>query len=596
MKRSELMLSTIFLIVLFSNLVLAGGVGYVVKNNNFVDKGFVESLNGMGFNVDIITDNEIPTADFSSYNLIFVGKGKLMNVRNIPMDMPIVTTNYYHGEEFGFTDRDGISRRAANKEMRVIEKDSSEMFEVYDDSVFKLGSVNVPYFYLSMKNKADGITGVATVYRKTNPIGEVVAYKEDSYSKKCFFGIVETDFWTEETERLFINCVNFAAGGRIHDVKIDEEHSSSVNGIRIKDLESDEFLLNGTARLNCSNSYMVDYKIINDGNYVEIVELNGSLGNFSWGSIKNNFRPGESTTESKILDIDELIESGIFDLEITATISGSEDETPGNNFRSREVEIVCELTAPEEDECVIDTDCSAGFECTNNMCVVIGNETGMNQTLIHDVKIDESLTNAVNSIRIKNESGEFLLDEISELMCGKYTVSYRTLNVGNFTENITLFGMLGNFNWSSSRENLSAGDSTTAGSKTITINNETFSNGNYNLTIMAAIDGAEDAVPQDNVKMREVKILCNGLPSENGNGNQTEEDECVIDTDCSTGFECTNNICVEIAEPTGSWFCADDETTRDDCLSLSSGKGTRCYLNAEKSTWDFCSSGWVEQS
>ena len=147
MKRSELMLSTIFLIVLFSNLVLASGVGYVVKNNNFVDKGFVESLNGMGFNVDIITDNEIPTADFSSYNLIFVGKGKLMNVRNIPIDMPIVTTNYYHGEEFGFTDRDGISRRAANKEMRVVEKDSSEMFEVYDDSVFKLGSVNVPYFY-----------------------------------------------------------------------------------------------------------------------------------------------------------------------------------------------------------------------------------------------------------------------------------------------------------------------------------------------------------------------------------------------------------------------------------------------------------------
>lgn len=37
--------------------------------------------------------------------------------------------------------------------------------------------------------------------------------------------------------------------------------------------------------------------------------------------------------------------------------------------------------------------------------------------------------------------------------------------------------------------------------------------------------------------------------------------------------------------------CNSDDSLRE-CISLSGGKHTRCYLNEEKTSWDYCSSGW----
>lgn len=43
------------------------------------------------------------------------------------------------------------------------------------------------------------------------------------------------------------------------------------------------------------------------------------------------------------------------------------------------------------------------------------------------------------------------------------------------------------------------------------------------------------------------------------------------------------------------YYC-DAEHSIMTCDSLSGGAGTRCYLNAEKTSWDYCSSGWVDVS
>src|SRR3989344_2502263 len=431
-------------------------IAYVVKNSHYVDENFVGILENDDANqVNIIEDKEIPMTDFSEYDLIFIGKGKIRNINSINMNKPIISINSFHGRDLGFTDRDGVSRYVSNSVLKILK--GEEEFKIYNKPSRMLGVVGVSAYYLANNNVMDGVIGVAKISDEMINPGSVIAYKDNSNSNRCFFGIVETKYWTEDAGVLFEECFNHVMGN----------------------------------------------------------------------------------------------------------------------------------VPEEEPECVINDDCSTGFECVESMCVEIENGTGMNQTQIHDVKIDESLTNAVNGIRIKNESGEFLLNEISELKCGKYTISYRTLNVGNFTENVNFFGNLGNFNWSSLKENLSSGGSTTTGSKTITIDNSTFELGNYNLTIRATIVGAEDAVPQDNIKMREVNVICNQI------GNNTEEPECVINDDCSTGFECVESMCVEVNNnPSSGWLCEDDGLIRDDCLSFSSGKMTRCYLNTEKTSWDFCSSGW----
>lgn len=38
-----------------------------------------------------------------------------------------------------------------------------------------------------------------------------------------------------------------------------------------------------------------------------------------------------------------------------------------------------------------------------------------------------------------------------------------------------------------------------------------------------------------------------------------------------------------------SFYCQAEESIRE-CISI--GGTTRCYLNEEKSKWDYCSSGW----
>lgn len=41
------------------------------------------------------------------------------------------------------------------------------------------------------------------------------------------------------------------------------------------------------------------------------------------------------------------------------------------------------------------------------------------------------------------------------------------------------------------------------------------------------------------------------------------------------------------------YYC-EAESSIIECSSLSGGSHTRCYLNEEKSSWDYCKSGWIE--
>jgi len=46
-------------------------------------------------------------------------------------------------------------------------------------------------------------------------------------------------------------------------------------------------------------------------------------------------------------------------------------------------------------------------------------------------------------------------------------------------------------------------------------------------------------------------------------------------------------------QPDMTHYCEAEETKRF-CFELSDGAGTRCYLNQEKTSWDYCKTGWKE--
>ncbi|GAG54576.1 unnamed protein product [marine sediment metagenome] len=45
---------------------------------------------------------------------------------------------------------------------------------------------------------------------------------------------------------------------------------------------------------------------------------------------------------------------------------------------------------------------------------------------------------------------------------------------------------------------------------------------------------------------------------------------------------------------TPKYYCEAESSIMECPGDLSGGLGTRCYLNVEKNSWDYCKSGWIE--
>ncbi|MFH1585139.1 MAG: DUF4215 domain-containing protein [archaeon] len=559
MKRGYLLL---ILVILSCNLVLANGyiasgkVAYVTKSGK-VDQGFANAFIEMGLSIDLIKPKEIYTTDFSKYNFIFIGDERIRNAGDIPVDLfPSVIANKYHGEEFELTNAGGVSQLGSNTALDV--KADYEVVQVYTKSTYKTGGLSIPYYYLNPTYENPIMQTVATTNVGYDvELGDVIAYSADNQGpNKCFFGIIKTKFWTEETKEMFKDCVGFAMQGSpiyfVHDVAIDETYTNSVNGVRIKDVATGEYLLGSVSQLECDKEYKIDFKTLNNGDFSEDIDFLGVIDGFNWTSKKTGLGPGESTTTgSKTLTID--FDPGFYTIDIFAEII--DDANPLDNSASRDIEVICSPVIIEpfcgdnicnaEETCeTCQGDCGVcepvcgDYECNGDetcstcemdcgVCEPIcGNEVveygeecddgnlingdGCNdycivEAMIHDVGIIGDYTNSVNGIRIKNVlTGEYLLDTVSRLECNKsYKIDYKTMNLGNYVEDVDFLGIVNGYNWTSSKENLTVGGYTTAGSKTLTID---FDPGFYAINIFAEI--MDDANPLDNSASRDIEVFC----------------------------------------------------------------------------------------
>jgi hypothetical protein len=325
-------------LILLTSFISASDIAYVMKNKP--NQGFLDVFDELGLSVDLIKSKEISSTDFSGYNFVFIGEGKLKNIDEIPVEeMPSVITNKRYGKEFGLLDKGKISKLAANSPLKV---ENGEDVEVYEKSRFKKIAIGIPYLYLPEKFKNENMqTVVTTSTRYKRELGDVISYST-SGPEKCFFGITKTKYWTPEAKGLFKECVMFAlgsGGARSHDIAIVEDYTNSVNGIRIKDDETKEYLLDEIPQLECEKKYVISYKTINNGDYSEDIEFTGTFGEYIWTASKSDLASGSYTTSgSKTITIEE--EPGIYTIDILAEIQDY-DINPLDNSRSRNVEVVC---------------------------------------------------------------------------------------------------------------------------------------------------------------------------------------------------------------------------------------------------------------
>jgi len=218
MRAKEAILAVFFLILLSSVLVSAAGdVAYLYKKSYKIDQNIIDIFESLGLTVDLIQEEAQPS-NYNSYRFLFVGDENFK--KNIPVNnYPSIVSSYYHADTWGLTDNEGVSQLGATHPLSVLV--DGHTFQVYTEAMDQ-SRVAIPYYYLDKENKALAMEQVAGTETTSSgyKFGDVISYAypnsvmmngKTQQGKLCFYGIIESDFWTQNAKDLFEDCVEFVA-------------------------------------------------------------------------------------------------------------------------------------------------------------------------------------------------------------------------------------------------------------------------------------------------------------------------------------------------------------------------------------------------
>ncbi|MEK6800549.1 MAG: hypothetical protein AABY05_01320, partial [Nanoarchaeota archaeon] len=240
--------------------------------------------------------------------------------------------------------------------------------------------------------------------------------------KMCFYGIVESDYWTPQGKALFNECLGFATsqcnvdadcpadsftGNRFcqdndvyqnkldyscvstnavkqclssnNSVKIEEcpfgcsngvclggrhdvgfiDFSGSFNGIKIETENGTDILQ--TDNLLCNSKYQISLTMKNKGDHVENVTFNGSVDGIS--IVHNdvrNFVVNDTALRTRTINFS--LPEGDYQIRLNALLDG--DDNPSDNQVTRGVFVSCPFI-----NCRNDNDCNDMNQTTQDICV-----------------------------------------------------------------------------------------------------------------------------------------------------------------------------------------------------------------------------------
>ncbi|MAG27356.1 hypothetical protein CMI47_17625 [Candidatus Pacearchaeota archaeon] len=228
-KKGNLLLISCVFIIFSISFALASDVAYIYKKDFRVDQNIIQSINDLGLSVDLIKESTLPQ-NLNSYKMLFVGDERFSNQHLIPVnDMPTLVANYYHNHEWGLTDREGASQLGATHPLSVLQ--NSHPIQVYIQA-FEKNRITIPYYFLDQENIAPGLQQVAGTESTASgtKFGDVISYVNEStlllngrvqQENLCFFGIIESDYWTAAAKNMFEQCVGFVASECSSDLDCD---------------------------------------------------------------------------------------------------------------------------------------------------------------------------------------------------------------------------------------------------------------------------------------------------------------------------------------------------------------------------------------
>lgn len=234
-------------IVLLSSTVLATDIAYVTKTSLGVNQDLVTKLNNLGYSTTNILESQVSTTDFSQYTLILVGNQNLNAPENIPIhqhrSLVMNSYNYYKkidDWQFGFSKEKGSISSPSNL-MTVnpttgIGQSITGIFQAYNtqDPLLKTyylkgqkpSGIIIPVSsFTSTANAAIAAVNPGTTYLNGNVAQE----------KSVFFGIPDSQHWTQQSEQLFEDSINWLLAG------IDFDNDGFLSELDCDDTNSNTF-------------------------------------------------------------------------------------------------------------------------------------------------------------------------------------------------------------------------------------------------------------------------------------------------------------------------------------------------------------------
>lgn len=479
MKRGWNLFVFLLGILVLSSVVSASQVGYVFEKQFRVNDGYVEALEEMGHTVKMINARNIPR-DLSNYDLLVVGNEKFKKSTDIPMgEVPMIVSNSFHTDAWGLTDDDGVSQMGSTKPMKVMA--GNKVIQVYDTGL-KERRIAVSYSYLKNENKMGESMAAASAMRGGSGelIGDVVSYF-DGEERVCFFGLMESEYWTADAKNLFKDCVSFALDSEVPDeCNVDLDCGQDQQGSPV--CQSGDVYREITS-FSCGENNMCS----SSTNMQKVTECG-----------ENVCSNGACVEDNEPISCNNNADCG------TDGFVGSEMCSEGGNVVRDFKTWTCNNPGTTGSSCSstttqnVVTECD--FGCTSGTC-----NPEPNDGMVHDVALVDFST-SVNQIKIENRDGVDILAGES-LMCNeRYVVSVTVDNVGNFTENIDFVADAGGVSFPlTAIENLPVGERR---ARTRTVN-MTLGAGGHDITVRAMLNGTTDSDISNNVARRTVNIVCN---------------------------------------------------------------------------------------
>lgn len=215
----------LFLFILSLSFVSASQVAYVLRFSSEAEQNVLDSFTEEGLSYDIILADDIDSTDFSSYAILVIGNSYFPSSDRealtdiIPEYRTIVLNNrYYDGSD---DDEWGWSYEGGKSTSTIMKNDAPThtIMEGIDEQWFSYSPATDSYYLLGQK--ASGIDLLAHVGGHTSSDaiigtafpGTVYLNGRVEQTKSVFYGLTESDHWTQDSKDIFKNMLGWILEG-----------------------------------------------------------------------------------------------------------------------------------------------------------------------------------------------------------------------------------------------------------------------------------------------------------------------------------------------------------------------------------------------